>query len=180
MADKSKPLQRLGQAVGPVCAARARSETPTLQQQREKAAKDVQVARHASRRQDVTHPAGADVKANKESAAKREEQAAERRAANPQRSNPSLLQDARDKELEAVRDINARQREEARYHGRTEIELEMKGVETEPGKDDGGSVFIGTAGGRVFVSCSEKEVVLDHNGAANLQKFAQQAFQAVS
>lgn len=152
-------------------------DTPTLQQQRDPA-KDVQARREG--RQDVTHPAGADVKANKESAAKREEQAAERRAANPQRSNPSLLQDARDKELEAVRDINARQREEARYHGRTEIELELKGVETEPGKDDGGSVFIGTAGGRVFVSCSDKEVVLDHNGAANLQKFAQQAFQAVS
>jgi hypothetical protein len=41
-------------------------------------------------------------------------------------------------------------------------------------------VFLQTVGGRLYVSCTAKTVVLDHDGVADLQRKVAQAFQAVS
>lgn len=94
-------------------------------------------------------------------------------------ANPDLEQPRADKALDEVHAVHEEQRERWQHHNRTEIERDVQGIGD--GEDtEGGVLRLRTVGGRLHVSCSAKEVVLDHNGVADLQRFAQSCFQAVS
>lgn len=102
-----------------------------------------------------------------------EQERAERRVANP-----GLKQEQADKALEEVRAVHAEQRVNGLYHNRTEISFDVDGVVE--GDKDPDQIRIRTVGGRLYVSCSAKEIVLDHDGATDFQRKLGQAFQAVS
>lgn len=111
-------------------------------------------------------------------ATKQQEKKDEQQVAKQQVANPELEQPRANKALDEVREVHAQQREKWTRHNRTEIEHEVLGVEDEDGNK--GVLSFRSVGGRVYLSCSVKEVVLDHDGVADLQRKAQQAFQAVS
>jgi hypothetical protein len=185
MADKSKSRSsgKDKQSAQSAQSARSGESAPGSLSAEKAGTSDVKSREHASRPSVARqkHPAGADVEQQKTRAQQRDEHAAERRAQQRTVSNPDLETPQRDKALEAVREHNEELREHWRYHGRTEVQHEILGVPDPDSKDDdGGVVLLSSAGGRVYVSCSRPEIVLDHDGAADLQRAAQQLFQAAS
>jgi hypothetical protein len=93
---------------------------------------------------------------------------------NPNRTRPDLEQPRRDKALAEVREVHDQIREQWLFHNRTEIQRVVTGVE------DSGKVVLSSANGRVYVSASSGEVILDHDGVADLVRQANELFQAVS
>jgi hypothetical protein len=93
---------------------------------------------------------------------------------NPNRTRPDLEQPRRDKALAEVREVHDQIREQWLFHNRTEIKRVVHGV------DDSGEVVLSSANGRVYVSASSGEVVLDHDGVADLVRQTNELFQAVS
>ncbi len=88
------------------------------------------------------------------------------------RPAPEQKKVAASDELEEKREqIGVRVREQPR-HDRTEITHEVRGVED-------GTVTVSTAEGRVTIR-TDKNVVLDQHGAADLKRVVERAFQAVS
>lgn len=90
------------------------------------------------------------------------------------RSRPDLEQPRRDKALAEVREVHDQIREQWLFHNRTEIKRVVTGVE------DSGEVVLSSANGRVYVSASNDEVILDHDGVADLVRQTNELFQAVS
>lgn len=81
-----------------------------------------------------------------------------------------------EREMDEVRRVHAEQRDRAKHKGRTEVEFVIEGIEHEDQK--AGSLTIRTAGGRCFIE-SDGEVVLDHDGVADLVRHSSSVFQAV-
>jgi hypothetical protein len=93
---------------------------------------------------------------------------------NPNSTRPDLEQPLRDKALAEVREVHDQIREHWLFHNRTEIKRVVHGV------DDSGEIVLSSANGRVYVSASSGEVVLDHNAMADLVRQTNELFQAAS
>lgn len=126
-------------------------------------------------------PSGAAVQPKVSQDAQRQSRKDDRQVESRQVSNPDLVMPKRDKALEEVREARQDRINDLAFQGRTEVAHEIHGVVDSAKKDDdGGTLLVESVGGHVFVSCDRKEIVLDHDGVADLQRVAQQLFQAAS